>query len=801
MDAGSWVWLPGDGPAQVLDSQDIYGAASATVYSAARGSVQTVSLDDLLPIGSRTWTDDEVAERITGGRVAALALTGVPVHRRVEGFELLPHQEAILRRAMVMDPVRLAICCEVGLGKTMTAGAIAAELLARGRIRRVLVVAPKGVQLQWVAEMRDKFALDFTRVGPEGVPISTPDIWSGFELVITSTDAVKPLRQRAGWTPERVRAHNDARFTGLVGAGWDLVIMDEAHHVAGSSDDVSRHRLARALSESVRNVLLLTATPHSGKSESFRRFLGLVDDNFNHGRPVSAGTVRAVIARTAKRTAVDRSGYLLFGPRVTRMEVVPWGAHTDHRALYDDVTDWVREGYLAATASGNRATGFLLLLFQRLVASSTTALLVTLQRRRAAILASVVAGGPDEDVLDLIDAEGDLPEEVAEQFPGLPGELAALDAIIASGERALSTGPDPKVAHFLRLLRTLQRAEHDPSVKVLVFTQFRATHAMLLALLREHGISCTGIDGSMGLEDRRIAQEEFSLDAQVLVSTDAGGEGVNLQFAHVVVNWDLPWSPTSIEQRIGRVDRIGQRKPVLAINLAMDDSVDQRVIEILEQKLATILDELGVDKRNDVLATADTFVDNLYVAAIVHPESVEAAGEEFARQAREALGENQDEVAILDALAVQAPPADDSPMPGLLEVLDRALAPRIAVWPTPWMVPGERAPEISLGIAASGWFVLGVVACATGVGMGANYFAVFLREDGAVDAAQGEQMWSQLALDPPRVRGNAEVPSDVSEHIAAALSDYSYRPLMELANGAPLRSVVVRTSLIARVVQ
>jgi superfamily II DNA or RNA helicase len=796
---GSWAWLPGEGPVQILDSQDVYGAASASVHSVTLGVVSTISREVLRPIADRTWTDLDVAARLTGTRVAALAVAGIPVHSRHAGFQLLPHQEGILRRAMKLNPVRLAICCEVGLGKTMTAGAIVAELLARNSIRRILVLAPKGVQLQWVAEMRDKFGIDFARIGPEGVPISSPDIWAGFDLVVTSTDAVKPMYRRAGWTAEQVRGHNDSRFNGLVKAGWDVVIIDEAHHVAGSTDDVSRHRLARALTASATNVLLLTATPHSGKSESFRRFLGLIDDDFNHGRPVTAVNVRDIIARTAKRTAVDNAGNLLFRPRTTRMEVIPWGDRNAHRRLYDDVTEWVRDGYVAANASGNNTTGFLLLLFQRLVASSTPALLVTLQRRRAALIAAVATVAPEQDLLDLLEAEGDLPEEVAERFPGLPGELAAIDAIIAAGERAISTGPDPKVAHFLGLLRALQRAEHNPTVKVLVFTQFRATQAMLLNLLGDQGITCTGIDGSMGLEDRRLAQERFSLDAQVLVSTDAGGEGVNLQFAHVVVNWDLPWSPTLIEQRIGRVDRIGQAKPVLAVNLAMQDSVDQRVIEVLEEKLARILDELGVDKRNDVLATADGLVDSLYLAAILNPDTIEAAGDEFAIKARTALSENLDEFAILDSVAVQAPPLETSPMPALLEILDAMDVARIRSWPTPWMVPGEPAPVVTWRVPHGGWLVVGVVGCATESGMASNYFAVFLRDEGRSDPTMGEQLWANLAMAPPSVSGSIPVPDHVGEAISAALADHSYRPLLDISRGAQLRSVVVRPSIVVRI--
>ena len=155
------------------------------------------------------------------------------------------------------------------------------------------------------------------------------------------------------------------------------------------------------------------------------------------------------------------------------------------------------------------------------------------------------------------------------------------------------------------------------------------------------------------------------------MSTDAGGEGVNLQFAHVVVNWDLPWTPTLVEQRIGRVDRIGQRVPVRAFSFALEDSVDQRVLEVLESKLAVILRELGVDKRGDVLATVDGLTDSLYVTAILNPQGLDEAGEAFAAATRTELQATSGERAILGEIAITAPKPAPSPVPGLIERLQR----------------------------------------------------------------------------------------------------------------------------------
>jgi SNF2 family DNA or RNA helicase len=218
-----------------------------------------VAKSELADISSRRWTSAELTWRAAATRSLALAADGSPISLARGGVTLLPHQLVTLERALAMDPVRLAICDEVGLGKTITAGAILAELKARGRIHRIAVVAPKGVQLQWIAEMSERFDEEFVRVGPEGLPVDSGiDPWRAFDQVVCSIDAVKPLRRRAGWSPEQVDEHNAARFRALVDAGWDLVIIDEAHHVAGSNEDVARHRLAVELAAVAPNVLLRT---------------------------------------------------------------------------------------------------------------------------------------------------------------------------------------------------------------------------------------------------------------------------------------------------------------------------------------------------------------------------------------------------------------------------------------------------------------------------------------------------------------------------------------------------------------
>lgn len=795
MTEDAWRWWPdGSQIVQVLNRQDLFGEVSLDVYSPSDGRVRTVAADDLVQLSERRWARQELATRALALRVLTEANTGHPIAAGTR-IDLLPHQVAILQRALRLSPVRLAICCEVGLGKTATAGAIVTELLARGRIRRVLVVAPKGVQLQWVSEMDEKFGLSFTRIGPEGVPIDAgAAVWRAFNHAVTSIDAIKPLRRRAGWTGKQLDAYNAARVQGAVSAGWDLVIIDEAHHVAGSSVEVARHQLALDLAGGAAHLLLLTATPHSGKSESFRRFLGLLNDDFRRGADIDAGSVAAVVARTDKRSAVDHAGQPLFHPRTTKLEIVPWTDHPLHRNLYDAVTAYVREGFISARESGDTARGFLMLLFQRLVASSSAAIVAALEKR----LEALTHTEPEESEQLAWDELNDDETQALLGAPAASGaDIGELSRLIDLAKNTLSAESDPKTVQFLRLLRALQRDEQDPDVKILVFTQFRATQRSVLKVLEAQGVRTVTVDGTMGISERAVAQAAFRDHAQVLVSTDAGGEGVNLQFAHVIVNWDLPWTPTLLEQRIGRVDRIGQSTPVRAFNFALADSVDQRVLEVLEVKLALILREFGVDKRGDVLATVDALADDLYITAIVDPGSLDAAGDAFLVSARNDLAASAGERELLAAVTVAVPRTVASPVPAMVEHLNVVSdgAANEALRRTSIVVPNEPLAVVDLAVGP-GW--LGVARLAGGQDGAAAAFAVFLPDGGAPDPIRGRQALDRLAQKNIEGTSTAALPADMHARLVKALTDFSYQHLRELGDGQMPKLPSLRLSLAVR---
>ena len=802
-----WAWLPAAGePVEVLRRAELWGHRMAEVVIPSSQRRLRVPADDVVDLGVRRWSEEEVIWRAAATRALGLAADGEPLVTARAGLRLFPHQMATLERALKMNPVRIAICDEVGLGKTITAGAIFAEMKARGRARRAVVVAPKGVQLQWVAEMADRFGEDFVRVGPEGVPVdSGVDPWRAFDQVVCRLDAVKPLRRRAGWSSEQVEAHNAARFRAVVDAGWDMVIIDEAHHVAGSSDDVARYRLAVELADAAPHVLLLSATPHSGKSDGFRRFLGLLDDGFVQGRPVRRATVAPLVARTEKRRAVDQVGRALFRPRETTLRVAPYTERDSERELYEAVTEYVRSGWDAARREGRRSAGFLVLLMQRLMASSTAAILAALEKRSAAL------GERGEQLVLFVDLDEDWADLTGEEQyqalaeargPAWETERAEVSGLLSLARDA-AAGADAKVGAFFGLLGELRRSEQDPDVKILVFTEFISTQNMLLDLLEAAGVTAVAINGSMSLSERMLAQEAFREHAQVLVSTDAGGEGINLQFAHVVVNWDLPWSPSRLEQRIGRVDRIGQVNTVRAFNLVCEHSVEARVLDVLNAKLEVILAELGADKRCDVLESAARRADGLWTAAILDPDRFDRQADEFEHDTRSEASEAAQFADLVDDAVPVARASSPERIAGMVKVaakareaLGRPVDDSLdALTALPEMAPGEPCPVIRIPEAEAGWLSIWEV---TPDGAARSATAVFQPDAGLVRPDLAITLWERCCGGVPLV--DHQTPDTATwDRIIDQGVDHAYQAVARLAEESELTLPGAQLRLLVRV--
>ena len=651
---GSWAFSAAHGEAvRILDVETVWSHTVYQVWIPRLATVDRVPAESLAPVQpTRATSLDRIIYAVAAARIADALSQDVLLAPLEAGIIPLPHQLYALTRAMAGDRIRLLFADEVGLGKTIEAGLVFRELKLRGLVKRVLVVAPKGLVTQWVQEMKTHFGEEFRLLSPSEFSswrnlTGAENIWRQFDQVVCPLDSIKPVDRRRGWSREKLEAYNQERLGDLIDAGWDLIICDEAHRLGGSTEHVARYRLGKALAAASPYLLLLTATPHQGKTAGFQRLMALLDpDEFIAAAPIRREKVVAFVIRTEKRRAITDRGDPLFLPRLTKLRPVRWEErHKLQKHLYESVTEYVRLGYNQAMRQNRQYLGFLMILMQRLVTSSTSAIASALERRLE-VLQSTDLAATDEEPADSDLAGSDLTEKdgqeqleelLATRLAGLQNEKEEVRLLLDLARRCQSQGPDARAETLLEILYENQRAENNPELKYLIFTEFVPTQNMLREFLEQHGFSVACLNGSMDMEERRRVQRQFAEKARILVSTDAGGEGLNLQFAHIVVNYDLPWNPMRIEQRIGRVDRIGQKHPVKAFNLIFEDSVELRVREVLEEKLATILDEFGVDKTQDVLDSAESgaVFEKLYAQAILNPGEIEQNIERVIQEVRE----------------------------------------------------------------------------------------------------------------------------------------------------------------------
>jgi len=675
---GAWYYSPDHGQlCQVIETQTLWGETTCRVWLPGRDCVVRIPASRLKPLESAgTGSPDDIAYIAAAARVAD-ALTQDVLLAPIESSVIpLPHQIRALSRAIANDRVRYLLADEVGLGKTIEAGLILRELKLRGLVKRTLVIAPKGLVSQWVSEMRFHFGETFQLVLPEDIktlkriaPSSGPEngnhdpealpanAWQMFSQVVVPMDLVKPLDKRRGWSAAQVSEHNRERFEDLISAGWDLVIVDEAHRLGGSTDQVARFKLGQGLAEAAPYFLMLSATPHQGKTDAFHRLVSLIDaQEFPDISSVTRERVQPHVIRTEKRRAIDADGKPLFKPRRTQLGPVSWEErHRNQQLLYEAVTEYVREGYNQAMREKRSYIGFLMILMQRLVVSSTSAIRTTLERRLEALAApqeqlTLFPLTSEEEWADL-DGQEQIDVLLRTRLKALKNERAEVKLLLEAAARCEQMGPDAKAEALLDWLYRLQSEESDPELKALVFTEFVPTQEMLRRFLTERGFSVVCLNGSMDMEERKRVQEAFAKDVRILISTDAGGEGLNLQFCHVVINYDIPWNPMRLEQRIGRVDRIGQAHAVRAVNFVFEGSVEHRVREVLEQKLAVIFEEFGIDKTGDVLdsAQAGHMFDEMYVEAILNPEKVEESVESVVARLQEQARDARTTASVLGA--------------------------------------------------------------------------------------------------------------------------------------------------------
>ena len=572
----------------------------------------------------------------------------------------LPHQILVLEKVMQGVQTRFMLADEVGMGKTIEAGLVLKEKKLRGEVKRILLVVPKSAMLQWQSEMKEHFAENFfiydsdliTSMAKTFASFDAEEelnFWRQHNQIIVSIDALKPIESRQGWNQERVDAYNKYRLEMVVNADFDMVIIDEAHRMGGSSTSVSRFKMAEVLCNAVPNLLLLTATPHRGKSDHFRRLLQLMDaDAFSGEGMPCIEDIQPYVMRSEKRFAVDYDGKKLFNERTTvRLDVLLDPVrHAAQIALYDHITDYVRICFGRAKSAKRNATGLVMVMLQKLASSSTDAILSALRTRLYRL-----ENGEDEDNLDGYGLDGSLDYEddeldvsnysVEHTSYGLKTEIEMLQKLVEEAELCKATETDAKATALMEKIYSLRSSGIEANNKVLVFTEFRQTQDFLIRVLNEQGLKCEKVNGSMSMEERHRALVNFRDEADVLVATDAAGESLNVQFCHIVFNYDLPWNPMALEQRIGRVDRIGQKYEVKAFNMLTNNSVDYRIYNIIVEKLDIIMEELGIDKTSDVLdSTIDAKkINHLYLQSLLDPKRFEFASESWLYDIKQKLND------------------------------------------------------------------------------------------------------------------------------------------------------------------
>ena len=629
-----------DGAVTVVDARWYGGDCVELTYKTATGQIahEVLYRDDEPRLSvetvGRPWAFDgdgdlfRLAAEAQRIRLAYLFDPLLAVHTSV--VDPLPHQITAVYEAMLpRQPLRFLLADDPGAGKTIMAGLLMRELQARGDLRRCLVVTPGSLVDQWQDELWRRFGLEFDIVTRATIEESrTGNPFLERSLVLARLDHL---------------SRNEDVQAKLAQTEWDLVVCDEAHKMSANffGDEVKetkRYKLGKLLGGLTRHFLLMTATPHSGKEADFQLFLALLDADRFEGRfrdGVHQVDASDLMRRMVKEKLLTFDGTPLFPERIAT--TVAYALSDLEAQLYAAVTEYVRDEMnraerLTAEGEGRRGTvvGFALQTLQRRLASSPEAIHRSLQRRRERLESrlreeALVERGqrgrlltkpelPDlpEDEIGEIDEEvtaGEL-EQVEEQvvdqasaaatIAELEAEIRTLRKLEALALKVRASGTDRKWEELSRLLQDgeemFDSAGHRR--KLIVFSEHRDTLRYLeerIGTLLGRPEAVVAIHGGVGREERRKVQERFTQDkdVQILLATDAAGEGVNLQRAHLMVNYDLPWNPNRLEQRFGRIHRIGQTEVCHLWNLLAAETREGDVFRRLFEKLEVERQALG----------------------------------------------------------------------------------------------------------------------------------------------------------------------------------------------------------------
>jgi superfamily II DNA or RNA helicase len=572
----------------------------------------------------------------------------------VSQIDPLPHQiDAVYYYILKHPRIRFLLADDPGAGKTIMAGLVLKELKQRGLVNRVLIVIPWHLRDQWLREMKEKFGETFRVIDRAVMDASWGrNVWLEENQAITSMDFAK----------------QEDVIPSLAEARWDLVIVDEAHKMAayeygGKRKETQRYKLGALLSRNCNFMLFLTATPHRGDPSNFRLFLDLLEPGFFATNEMLTESIKnrdnPLFLRRLKEDLKNFDGTPLFPPR--KVITVKYRLSDDEKRLYNAVTEYVEKYYNKAMEQPERKrnAAFALLILQRRLASSVRAIRRSLERRRNRLEELYKQGVILRDV-GYIDEEAleDSPEierwrkedELLEKLTSvdtleeLKEEIEKLDELVKLAKDVEKKEIETKLVELKKVMDGEKLRKNGE--KLLIFTESRDTLEYLVEKIRSWGFSVTYIHGALSLDRRIGAEHEFKEKTQIMVSTEAGGEGINLQFCWLMVNYDIPWNPNRLEQRMGRIHRYGQQYEAHIYNLVAVDTREGRILERLFNKLDIIRMHLGSDRVFDVIG--DVFpgrsLQDLIIEAVTNKRSMDdilkdierVTDEEALRRVREA---------------------------------------------------------------------------------------------------------------------------------------------------------------------
>ncbi len=518
-----------------------------------------------------------------------------PLPHQVEAFAKMM---AMLRPATGIDErIRILLADDVGLGKTIMIGLVMKELILRKKASRILIICPSGLQIQWQEEMKAKFSEDFTIIKGkiEGNPFEE------HMRVITSVDI--------GRNAEKTQL--------LLECDWDIVIIDEAHRLKPGS--LRYEAVAQPIAERTHHLILASATPHDGKVENFLALVQLIDKEIEAN--IESGDLRNYLEpkmiRRLKEEIVDFRGMKIFpsrdAPQTVQIDYSP-----EEREFYDLVEDYVRRFYRGAEDAGNYNVMLALYILHRRVSSSLNAGVISLENRRIRLLEPYldIDTNAARDYYSSSD-EGDdqRREEIEEAILGattsitqeeIREEIQYLESLITMGRKLVAEDKDQKCGKLLALIRDLRKQRPDD--KIIIFTEFRDTLCFLERKITEENLLVAKIMGGMSPEMKQQQALYFESHADILLGTEAAGEGLNLQFANIAINYELPWNPNRLEQRVGRVYRYGQKKRVYTYNFKtafpIDDAVLSKILEKMEH-IRAIFQDRAIDVIGSMISEKD----------------------------------------------------------------------------------------------------------------------------------------------------------------------------------------------------